>query len=122
MPAPPVFTHRRSPKWTKVRKQHLREHPRCELCGTESDLEVHHIEPFHRRPELELVPENLITLCEKSQDPDMLGLNCHLCVGHLGDWSSINPRVKKLCAKLRPVIQRAGHAAPRTEQFPRDTP
>lgn len=47
---------------------------------------MHHIEPFHVAPELELDPANLITLCESKRN----GVTCHLWFGHLGDYRSIN--------------------------------
>ena len=37
-------------------------------------------------PELELEPTNLITLCECLS----YGINCHLLVGHLGNYRNIN--------------------------------
>lgn len=68
----------RSSKWAAVRYTHLQSYPVCEVCGTADDLHVHHIEPFHLKPELELHPANLITLCAKhhfsvGHDPDGKG-------------------------------------------------
>jgi 5-methylcytosine-specific restriction protein A len=64
-------------------------------------LEVHHIVPFHINPSLELDMTNLVTLCECKED----GINCHLFVGHLGNYRSYNPEVrvdaKTLSDKLR---------------------
>jgi predicted restriction endonuclease len=71
----------RSPKWNSVRKKHLTYNPRCAVCGKDKKLEVHHIKPVHKNPELELEPTNLITLCA---DP------CHFIFGHLMDWRSWN--------------------------------
>jgi hypothetical protein len=48
---------------------------------------VHHRLPFHERPDLELSPDNLMTLCEAGK----YGINCHLLVGHLGNWRRWNP-------------------------------
>lgn len=79
----------RSGAWRKVRAEHLKAHPKCEVCGGISKLEVHHIVPFHTQPELELEPSNLITLCENRA----YGNICHLWFGHLGDYSLINPKV-----------------------------
>jgi len=73
----------RSSGWSKVRKNHILNHPVCAVCGKDKKLEVHHIEDFSTRPELELDPLNLLTLCRGS-------FNCHLLFGHLGDWKSIN--------------------------------
>ena len=77
----------RSPKWPKVRADHLKYFPKCEVCGSNKGLQVHHIKPFHLDPLLELDPTNLITLCENN------GVNCHLTFGHLGSFKSFNEKV-----------------------------
>lgn len=74
----------RSPKWTSVRKEHLKKQPFCQACGSIKDLDVHHIEPFHLNPDKELDPDNLITLCSKY---------CHYTIGHLMDYKSWNKDV-----------------------------
>ena len=79
----------RSHKWATVRKHWLTQHPTCSVCNSTQQLNVHHILPFHTHPELELDPNNLITLCENYK----YGINCHLLVGHLGDYKNINPDV-----------------------------
>lgn len=76
----------RSPRWRAIREAHLLGHPACSACGRDRSVEVHHLKPFHLRPELELDPANLLTLC--SSGP--AGANCHLLVGHAGDWSGWN--------------------------------
>ena len=68
----------RSPKWPAVRAAHLKARPTCEACGQRDGMEVHHIIPFHIRPDLELDPANLLTLCG---DP------CHLVHGHYMNWA-----------------------------------
>lgn len=78
----------RSNGWRKVRKEHILKHPICAACGRTNGLEVHHIQDFSTKPELELNPDNLMTLCDK-------GTKCHLTFGHLGNWKSINPEVRK---------------------------
>lgn len=79
----------RSSHWPAVRKAHLEKHPACEVCGHSGErVNVHHIRPFHLHPELELEPTNLITLCE-----DEHFVNCHLFIGHLGNFSGWNPGV-----------------------------
>lgn len=80
---------RRSSKWPAVRKAHLAKFPTCAACGTKEKLEVHHIWPvsWPGGENSELDPSNLITLCEAP------GRNCHLNVGHLGDYASRNPAV-----------------------------
>ena len=80
---------KRSGKWPALRKHHLEMHPTCAVCGGKKFLEVHHIQDFHVHPELELDPENLITLCEHPY------FNDHLRYGHLGDYKCINDNVVK---------------------------
>lgn len=84
----PVSTNR-SPAWQKVKNIHLREYPECAACGSRRKVEVHHKKPFHTHPELELDPDNLITLCETATH----GVICHLLFGHLGNYKSINDNV-----------------------------
>jgi 5-methylcytosine-specific restriction endonuclease McrA len=81
----------RSPRWPKVRAEHLSANPKCAVCESTSVLEVHHIRPFHQDPSLELDPKNLITLCESKSK----GVTCHQFFGHLGDYKNENPNVVK---------------------------
>lgn len=81
----------RSPKWTMVRNAHLDKYPECAACGSTEDLNVHHIQPFHQFPELELEPSNLITLCRPH----------HFNLGHRRNWKDWNPYVKEDAALLR---------------------
>lgn len=76
---------KRSSKWPATRAAHLRANPACAVCGCRTDLEVHHILPFHVAPDLELNPRNLLTLGERCPTG-----NHHLLFGHLGDWSCWN--------------------------------
>lgn len=85
----------RSPKWRTVRQDHLRANARCAACGRTRDLEVHHIKPVHLFPELELDPNNLITLCSNS---------CHILFGHLMDFKSWNPIVRQDCESFEKKI------------------
>ena len=78
---------KRSRQWRTVRNEHLFMHPRCVVCGLATKVQVHHIVPFHLAPELELEPTNLLTLCENKK----YGLNCHLLIGHLGNYQRVNP-------------------------------
>lgn len=78
----------RSPKWPTVRKQHLAIYPNCAACGRNKKVEVHHIKPVHLHPELELDPDNLLSLCD---DP------CHLIFGHFFDYKSWNINVREDC-------------------------
>jgi 5-methylcytosine-specific restriction endonuclease McrA len=81
-----LFFDKRSPKWSDVRKEHIKYQPYCQACGRKEDLEVHHIIPVHKDPSKELDPNNLITLCGKT---------CHLMFGHLMDYKSWNPNVEE---------------------------
>ena len=96
---------RRSSEWPKVRAEHLVKEPLCRACGGKERLEVHHIQPFHLHPELELVDSNLVTLCE---NPDH---NDHLIFGHLLDWQSFNGSVVADAGvylgkvKVRPIVE-----------------
>lgn len=80
----------RSSKWPSVRAAHLATHPTCEVCGGTASLEVHHMLPFHLFPNGELDPSNLVTLCEANKN----GVNCHLFIGHLGNFKSYNRAVQ----------------------------
>jgi len=79
----------RSPKWSKVRAEHLKQQPCCVACGRCLKLEVHHIEPVHINPERELDPSNLLTLCDSP---------CHFIFGHFMDWKSWNKDVIEDCS------------------------
>ena len=45
-----------------------RDNWRCGECGKAGKLEVHHVRPVYKAPELELSFDNVVTLCR----------NCHL--------------------------------------------
>jgi 5-methylcytosine-specific restriction enzyme A len=81
---------KRSPHWEVVRATFLGDNPECACCGGRNKLNVHHKKPFHLFPELELVPDNLITLCEGGKH-----VNCHLVMGHLLYFKSYNPNVEQ---------------------------
>lgn len=76
----------RSPHWPAVRKAFL-VGKKCAVCQGTKKLEAHHIVPFHKDPAKELDPSNLIALCEAGS----FGVNCHLFVGHAGDFKGWNP-------------------------------
>jgi 5-methylcytosine-specific restriction enzyme A len=87
---------RRSPEWHKVEHLYLLDHSRCVCCEeheASAPVQVHHIFPFHYaialgRPDLELDPRNLITLCESENGTE--AQNHHLLIGHLDDFQSSN--------------------------------
>lgn len=74
----------RSPKWKKIRQQHLSDNPCCAVCGSCNKPEVHHIIPVHIDKDKELELDNLITLCDKY---------CHFIFGHLMSWQSHNQNI-----------------------------
>jgi hypothetical protein len=79
-------SNKRSSKWDEVRDEVVQSHPTCAACGSTKKLQVHHIEPFHLHPELELDVKNLIVLCMDVNE-------CHLEIGHGGSFRCYNPRV-----------------------------
>jgi len=89
--SPKIRYASRSPKWSAVRKKHLLINNCCAACGSQKNLEVHHIIPVHLDSSLELEPDNLITLCSKS---------CHLLFGHLMDYKSWNTNVTDDCKEI----------------------
>ena len=80
---------KRSSKWPALRKAFLKGKS-CAVCSGTEKLEAHHIAPFHLHPALELDESNLIALCEGNKV-----INCHLFIGHLGNFKGYNPEVKK---------------------------
>ena len=81
---------RRSSKWRKVRAAHIKKYPCCAVCGLTSKVECHHVIPFSLAPDLELDPNNLVTLCENGK----YGVVCHRHYGHLGNYRRANPNAK----------------------------
>jgi hypothetical protein len=86
----------RSPKWSSVRKNFLRNNPSCAACGSTKKPEVHHIVPVHVEPLRELDETNLITLCDKY---------CHFIFGHLMDWRSWNSEIHNDCIDYNKKIK-----------------
>lgn len=89
----------RSHLWPKVRKAYLEKNPTCAACGCSEFLEVHHVVPFAKHPELELDTNNFITLCQKP------GHNCHFHLGHLLSWKSYNSNVRVDSASFLRKVQ-----------------
>ena len=87
---------KRSSQWRKVRAEHLSREPKCCSCGGTKKLEVHHIQSFHARPDLELVPSNLMTLCRQKK----YGISCHQNLGHRGNYRDINENVIKMADEM----------------------
>lgn len=84
---------KRSSKWPRIRNAFHDMYPLCAACGSKKRTQVHHIEDFSTSPDKELDMENLITLC--------MHHHCHLIIGHLGTFKSINPIVVEMSSFLR---------------------
>jgi 5-methylcytosine-specific restriction enzyme A len=84
----------RSGKWRAVEKKFILENPNCAACGGKKNLQVHHISPYHLFRELELDPNNLITLCMSFKH------ECHYRIGHLSNWHGYNPNIRKDAAEI----------------------
>jgi 5-methylcytosine-specific restriction enzyme A len=93
MPAP---VEGRSGHWPKVRAEHLEREPACAACGTQDHVQVHHVLPVSWPGGLyhECDAANLVTLCASP------GHNCHLWIGHLGDFKSRNTMVRADAAAM----------------------
>ena len=99
-----MYSAPRSPEWPEFREAFLKEHPTCEACGTNQELQVHHVLPFRDRPDLEMVEENCMTLCMYRARED------HWQLGHLGlNWSINNPHVREDAARMLQRRQEAQH-------------
>lgn len=83
----------RSPQWPALERKTLLMNPRCSACGESVRLQVHHIQPYHLYPSLELDPSNLIVLCMGPRE-------CHLTIGHGGDFKAWNPGVEADAAEV----------------------
>ena len=76
----------RSSRWPGARRAFLKTHTKCAACGSDVLLQVHHMQPLHLKPELELDPKNFIVLC--------MGKNeCHLLLGHGDNFKKYNPYI-----------------------------
>ena len=98
----------RSPEWPRVAKAHLLANPECAACGPlwkpSTAVQVHHIFPVHviralLRPELEVDPRNLITMC--CDLPAFPGQDHHLLIGHLDDFECVNPGTRADAERYR---------------------
>jgi 5-methylcytosine-specific restriction endonuclease McrA len=83
--------------WRKVRNAHLKAEPACRACGTDKDLQVHHVKPWHVSQALRFEHSNLITLCQP----------CHFRFAHLLNWKDWNEQIRVLCATMRTMLDLA---------------
>ena len=101
----------RSPKWSGVRKRHLKDHSVCAACGRKTFLQVHHMVPFSDRPDLELEPTNLITLCMSINE-------CHIHIGHGGSYKYFNPKVQEHSALMFQSLKPLHRVNPKNPIWP----
>lgn len=76
---------------------------KCIVCGGRKKVQAHHKYPFHLFPSLEMNEQYWRALCEG--DPR---LNCHLLIGHGGNFSGFNPLVDEM-AGLMSFMLRTNH-------------
>jgi 5-methylcytosine-specific restriction endonuclease McrA len=55
-------------RWLKLKSKQIYQKKKCEICGSNIELHIHHILHRSSNPELTFDEENLIVLCK----------NCHL--------------------------------------------
>ena len=95
-----VSLAKRSPEWARKRDEFVAEHSVCACCGRRTNLNVHHVKPFHLFPDLELMDENLITLCEGGP------INCHYLAGHCGaSWSAYSKNVHEQIRAISSLVR-----------------
>jgi 5-methylcytosine-specific restriction protein A len=91
---------RRSPQWPKTRNAFLKGKS-CAVCGGRKKVIAHHVIPFWLAPDLENDPDNLLPLCEDYR----YGINCHLFVGHLGNFRRANVYVRAVAKFLSALLK-----------------
>lgn len=92
-----ILNVRETYKYRKIMKQYSLEHPVCQFCGISGGrIDVHHKIPVSQAPELACDKSNLITLHRKPQ--------CHLVVGHHGNWKDFNKNVEATCKTNSPNL------------------
>lgn len=84
----------RSGGWSHIRNLFLKTHSECAACDSTTLLQVHHVKPFHLFPELELDPENLITLCGWRN-------LCHWQLGHGALYPCWVPEIRARAAQIK---------------------
>lgn len=100
---------KRSNKWPTIEKHFREAHPNCAVCNGTARLNVHHCIPFHLDPTLELDPNNLITLCMGEKE-------CHLQIGHCGNFKLYNPNIVRDAATLSKDIAKFDVVAAEAKQ------
>lgn len=102
----------RSRHWGAFSDWFIAENSLCEGCGTHRHLQVHHVKDFARNPHLELDWSNLSALCMDERE-------CHLRLGHGGNFRFSNPGLRADLEELRahpdrrPEVERRARLARR---------
>lgn len=90
-----LFGSKRDPRWAQFRREIIFQRGyKCEATGKTENIELHHCKPFHKYPELELDPDNVI----------LLERGVHFDIAHLCSWRSWNKDIKEDARKLREKI------------------
>ena len=88
----------RNDGWSKASRDFINEHPLCEMGLHKPTLlnilNTHHVIPFNKRPDLEMLESNWIVLCRFH----------HFIHAHLRNWSSSNPNIREDCDLLNKKI------------------
>lgn len=74
-------------------REYRREHPTCEMTGTDKKCQVHHIIPIWKAPHLAADKDNLITLSA--------GSHIHLIYGHAGNFQ------RRYVANIREIAKKS---------------
>lgn len=84
------------PAWRRLRNEHIKAQPDCQVCGiVAKDNQVHHIKQRRTNPELFLDRANLITLCQRH----------HFWVGHASDWRASNTNLAASITAIRQAAE-----------------
>jgi len=86
--------------WASLRAAHLKAFPACAACGSTTHVQVHHIRPVRTHPHLGLEPTNLLSLCRSMAT----AIDCHLDLGHLGQWDRHNAHVLATVQYMAPIL------------------
>lgn len=78
----------RSHEWRYFRNMNIKD--KCEICGSKFFLELHHVFPFHIRPDLELDENNVVTVCRRH----------HYEFCHFLNWKKFNIDIKNHIEKI----------------------
>ena len=73
--------------------QYKKAHPLCEVTGSNKSVQVHHIIPVWKAPELSADPTNMISLSTSA--------NIHMLFGHGGNFQSkYNLNIREVADKM----------------------